>query len=220
MTGWDLLYRILQKTYTLIQSETAQNLIYLLGGAIITVFVQFIAEVLKDRGKLKIYYQNCRNDIFNKTAGFASDVKLRKINCLLPLEVDMLNTSGNNKVVRNIRALAMKNNVEVKAFTPCRSASSRLSNTSMVREDTYGNISTSYTYVIPAHGCIHSELLYILQISLDEVEKNRFDHIDLVWYDEKDKKHRSTIAMITECWKDGTIDISLDPQPLEMHRYF
>ena len=220
MTGWDLLYRILQKTYALIQSETAQNLIYLLGGAIITVFVQFIAEVLKDRGKLKIYYQNCRNHVYNTTACFATDFASNTKNCYLPMEIVMVNTSGKNKVVRNLDAIAMSGNKQVEVFNSLRSVISKPANEKLVREKSYGTIFTSYSYMIPAHNCIQSELLYIMQINAWEAEKYSFDHIDLVWYDEKDKKHRSTIATITECWKDGTIDISLDPQPLEMHRYF
>lgn len=70
--------------------------------------------------------------------------------------------------------------------------------------------------MIPAHNCVYSELLYILYIDLRDIEKYRFDHIDLVWHDEKDKKHRSTIAAIENCWKIGDINISNEPQLIEI----
>lgn len=220
LTGWDLLYKILQKMYALIQSETAKNLLYLSCGAIITVVVQFIAEVLKNHGELKIYYQNCRNHVFNTTACFDTGIESNTKNCYLSIAIVMVNTSGKNKIVRNLDAIAMSGNKQVEVFNPIRSGTQRRSGEHTPQVDFYGTTTSCYSYMILPHSCVQSELFYIMQVNAGEAEKYSFDHIDLVWYDEKDKKHRSTIAKITECWKDGTIDISLDPHPLEMHKTF
>ena len=220
MTFWEFLYGILHKLYSLMQPDTVINLFCSFLGSIFTLALQGIIKQYSNRGKLKMYYQNCRNHIFNTTACFATNFASNTKNCHLPIEIVMVNTSGKNKVVRNLDAIAMSGNKQVEVFNPHRSAVSKPANEKLVREESYGSISTSYSYMIPAHNCLQSELLYIMQVNAWEAEKYSFDHIDLVWYDEKEKKHRSTIATITECWKDGTIDISLDPQPLKMHRYF
>ena len=217
MTLWDFLYKALYKLYSLMQSDTAKALLCTLIGSLFTLLLQALSGFWKNRGKLKIYYNNCRNKVFRRTACFHIEHSINKINCYLPLEIDMVNTSGKNKIVRHLSAVAMLGDKQIEIFNPIRSAGRKPAEMPITQEGLYGTIFTSYSYMIPAHNCIHSELLFLIQGNSVEAEKYCFDHIDLVWYDERDKKHRSTIAKLTECWKDGNIDISLDPQLLTIY---
>lgn len=208
MTFWDFLSKTLQ-------SETVKNLFCTLAGALFALFLQSMSHLWNNRGKLKIYYQNYENNIYKRTACFYNNLLNGKAICFLPLAIDIVNTSGKNKVVRHLLAHAMLKDKHVATFIPCQSASPK-SSILDVQEESYGTTFSYYTYMIPAHNCVYSELLYILYIDLRDIEKYRFDHIDLVWHDEKDKKHRSTIAAIENCWNIGDINISNEPQLIEI----
>lgn len=74
----------------------------------------------------------------------------------------------------------------------------------------YGIPQSCYSFTIPEHECVHTELLFLFQIDDDKLSQNKFDEIKLEWKDTKDKSHAVTILKITECWKAGEVDLPFD----------
>lgn len=189
-----------------------KDIVLLIVGAVLS----HVAVILASRGKLKVYYSNYIDKIFNTGACFMKGEpipgNLPHTDFFLPIQLDFVNTSGRKHIFRAISAIAYRDGKEVAKLNPLTRGRKKAIG---AKEDFseyihYGIPQPSYSFTIPEHECIHTELLFIHQIDDKDLDNNTFDEVRLEWRDIKDKTHSVSILKIGECWKPGDIEFPFD----------
>lgn len=192
--------------------DFVKDISLLVVGAVLSHIPAWLAA----RGKLKVYYANYIDKVYNTGACFLKGEPsfgvLPHTDFLLPIQLDFVNTSGRKHVFRAVSATAYSNGKEIAKLNPVtRGRRTSVGAKEDISEYTYYGVpQATYSYTIPEHECIHTELLFIHQINDKDLDKNRFDEIRLEWRDSKDKAHSISILKISDCWKPGAVDFQFD----------
>lgn len=192
--------------------DFVKDIALLVVGAVLS----HVAVWLSSRGKLKVYYANYIDKVFNTGACFMKGEPVPGIpphtDFLLPIQLDFVNTSGRKHVFRAISAIAYSNGKATAKLNPLtRGRKTAVGAKEEIGEYVYYGIpQSSYSFTVPEHECIHTELLFIHQIDDDDLDKNKFDEVRLEWRDSKDKAHSVSVLKISDCWKRGTVDFTFD----------
>lgn len=117
----------------------------------------------------------------------------------IPLWLDVVNTSGISKVVRNINIYAFKDKKEIASFNQIQ----RIGNGESVI--ILGN-NESYTLVIPANSALRFDLEFDLKENDIVSENKEFDELVISYFDENNKIHAFKLAKINKCWIEGELD--------------
>lgn len=204
MTFWDYFDKV-------IDADTVSAVVLLIIGAIITLVFQHCYEAWIRRGKLKVYYSNYYDTTFRKPACFTeswSKSHVKYISCILPVQLDFVNTSGRKHVFRAVTAIALKDGKKVATFNPITRGKDTQDESGEYKY--YGTPTTSYSFTIAENECLHTDLLFLHETPAQTTNANIFDEIQLQWNDKKDKPHKKTILRITHCWKPGELPLSQD----------
>lgn len=204
MTFWDYLNEVVDK-------DTVEAIFLLVFGGIVTLVFQQVAKVWNNRGKLKVYYANYFDTTFKSSACFIepfSEDHKEYISCILPIQIDFVNTSGRKHVFRAVSAIALYKGKKVGTFNPIIRGRKKSGGNEEYKY--YGTPNTSYSFTIAENTCMHTDLLFCYQIPAVDKNNHPFDEVQLQWNDHKDRPHSKTILMIDQCWKDGEINLSKD----------
>lgn len=155
-----------------------------IASVVAGVVALYIQKSLDKKGELLIYFR--RINVSNtKGWGFVQ-------NCLLiPLYVDLLNTSNTNKVVRDFSLYLYDDKKEVE----------KLVQTTMAGNDenkgvkTYGIVNDRYSFLVEGKSIVTAECLYMLK--MQELDKGaNYDRIIVRYYDENNKKHECELMKL------------------------
>lgn len=161
-------------------------------GAAATIFATYLSPKIQRSGKVRLYAKIVYLKNGNQqTWGFYSSNP--GIYMQVPIWLDVCNTSGISRVVRNINLYAYFKKREIASFTQIhRSDDSK-------RIITFGE-NEAYTLVIPSNSAKRFDLLFFLQEKDIESENKYFDELILSYYDENNKIHAFHFAQIDKCW--------------------
>ena len=175
----------------------------LAGGAIgfAASFGTMVAERIWNRaGRIKIYYVLKYGETPIETAGFD------KADCgptfVIPLLLEIQNTSNTSRVIRDVSARLYNNSVFVGEMIQINSSSR---NNSIKN---YGGEKNSYSFVIPPRSIQRQECTFVFTVATGETKKNIFNEVRIRYYDEHDITHEYHLLYIEDgkCWMRGNLD--------------
>ncbi|WP_304685060.1 hypothetical protein [Ileibacterium valens] len=168
----------------------------LLGGVIgagATIFSVWLSHYLQKRGKIKLYIKHVYSPVNEKPWGFYQEGTDSVIQ--VPLWVDLINTAGVSKVVRNLNIIAYFSGERLTEFTQIQYQSSLNQSTR-----SFGN-DGSYSFVIPPNSVMRERVMFMLKLSELVPGNTSFDKLCLSYFDEFEKEHIYYVANIESCWK-------------------
>lgn len=162
---------------------------------VIGAFVGFISTRIQKRldkkGKLYIYFRRI-NAPKNNGWGFIQS-------CLMiPLCVDLLNTSNINKTVRDFSLYLYFDNRKVKKFTQA----SMTSNVKNEEVKIYGQVNNRYSFVVGAKSIVTADCLYMLKMQ-DLDKGDEYNRVVACYYDEDNNKHEYEVMKLEHNKKDN-----------------
>lgn len=183
-------------------------------GAIATLAATWLTKRMQMTGKVSLYAKI----VYSKSSidpacgcypsGTSEGLFLR-----VPLWLDIVNTCGVPRIVRNVNLHAYSAKKAVAPFTQIQ----RITDGD---DSIYLGNNGAYTFVIPANSACRFDVEFILkEVELPESGK-QFDKIILSYFDEKDCVHAFQLMRQDFCWTLGEIKtekgwITLDRR----HRY-
>lgn len=161
-------------------------------GAAASLLAVWLTKRVQASGKVRLYAKIVYLKNGNQqTWGFYSSNPGMYMQ--IPIWLDVCNTSGIPRVVRNINLYAYFKKKEVASFTQIhRSDDSE-------KTITFGE-NEAYTLVIPANSAKRFDLLFFLQEKDIEADDKNFDELILSYYDENNKIRAFHFAQIDKCW--------------------
>ena len=173
-----------------------QIILLLIGGSIgfvSSIGTTLIAELLKNQGKIKLYYKI----VFSKAREGETWGFFKNNNDFIfeiPLWIQIQNTSNSVRVVRDLNILLYKNGRKITQMTQITNKDDIL----------YGD-DGAYSFVIPPRSLKKYDLDFL--IKKKEMRPNHnFDEIKIRYFDEKDNKQIFKINKIKECWNVGNLN--------------
>ena len=116
----------------------------------------------------------------------------------VPLWLDVCNTSGISRILRNVSLSAYSDKKEIASFKQIQRSGDG-------EEAILFGDQESYTLVIPANSAKRFEMLFALhEAELLSGEKD-FDELILTYFDEKNQIHAFHFAKIERCWVNGSL---------------
>ncbi len=204
MTFWDYLDKVVDK-------DTMEAIFLLFIGGVFTWGFQQVDKAWNNRGKLKVYYANYFDATFKRSACFNesfSEEHTKYISCILPIQIDFVNTSGRIHVFRAVSAIALYKGKQVETFNPIIRGKEKSGGNEEYKY--YGVPNTSYSFTIAEKTCMHTDLLFCYEMPAVDTTDHPFDEVRLQWNDHKDRPHSKVILKIDQCWKPGEINLSRD----------
>ncbi len=183
-----------QLTIAFISSASA--LLGAIIGAGSTIFSVWYSKRLQSKGKVCLYAKIVHERSTGKNWGFYKDDKL-KINdtiLIIPVWLEVVNTCGIPRIVRDVNLYAYRKEFEIGKFTQIQSSKNKR------EEDKLAN-NESYTLVIPEKSAQRFRMEFILHKSQIEYTDKAFDRIHLKYYDEKNIRHTCKFVDIIGDWE-------------------
>lgn len=180
-----------------IQSAIVSGIIGLLGaviGALATLVATWLTKKLQTSGKVSLFakmvYSKSSAD---KACGYYRSQMGPGLYLRIPLWLDIVNTSGISRIVRNVNLYAYSDKKQLAAFTQIQRIGDGESAILL------GN-NEAYTFVIPPNNACRFDVEFMLaerDLSADEKE---FDEIILSYFDEKNRIHAFHLMNVDFCW--------------------
>ena len=177
-------------------------------GAAISVMGQFVPYLLNRKGKVMIFMRFVYFEANGKPWGIQKNEEHNTLSFRVPLWIEIINTKGIPKIIRNVSLYAYYKGKLVTEFTQVQ----------RVNSDTNGNgikgNNEKYTFVISAYNSERYRLLY--SASQEKLESKAIDEIRVSYYDDKNKLHENHLVNVPQPfeWKvkelnkpDGWIEI-------------
>jgi len=176
-----------------IQQEILLIIIGAAIGFISSIGTTIVAELIRKKGKVKLYYKIVFSKYHNGwTWGFrdGSDGTVFEV----PLWIEIQNTSNAVRVIRDLNILLFSEGKEL----------SQMMQITNFKDVWYGN-KGAYSFVLQP-GSLNKYDLHFL-IKKNEMGDNfKFDEIRLRYFDERDKKHIFVLEKIEQCWEMGSLN--------------
>lgn len=170
-------------------------------GAGATLLAAWLTKKMQTSGKVSLYLKMVHSKgAVNEPWGFYKSRQRSGLFMQVPLWLDVCNTSGIPRIVRNVNLYAYKNGSEVASFTQIQRIGDGESKISLGDNE-------AYTLVIPANSARRFDLDFVLhEGDIPSTEKN-FDELILTYFDEKDKIHAFHFTKIKQCWVEGALEM-------------
>lgn len=168
-------------------------------GAVATLLATWMSQKMQANGKLSLHLKmvNTKGAI-NKPWGFYRSQLKTGLFMQVPLWLDVCNTSGISRTVRNVNLYAYKDKKEVASFTQIQRIGDGDSKIALGDNE-------SYTLVIPANSARRFDLDFMLHESDIPTEDKSFDELILTYFDEKNKIHAFHFVDMDQCWGEGAL---------------
>lgn len=163
-------------------------------GASATLLTTWLNKKMQTSGKIALYARIVHLPAANnQTWGFFQN-KEGKLYMQVPVWLDVCNTSGISRIVRNVSLTALCKGKEIATFLQIQ----RYDTTKFGEDE-------SYTLIIPANSAKRYSLLFMLDEKEIEEENKDFDELILTYFDEKDIIHSFHFAYVDTCWIIGAL---------------
>lgn len=159
-------------------------------GFISSIGTTIVAELIKEQGKVKVYYKIVFSKVSNgRTWGFQNSSSGLVFE--IPLWIELLNTSNTVRVVRDLNILLYRNGKEL----------GEMKQITNVNDTWYGQ-EGAYSFILQPRSINSYDLEFLIK-KKDMGEDLQFDEIRLRYFDENDNKHIFKLINIERCWKLG-----------------
>ena len=179
------------------QSAIVSGLIGLLGaiiGALAAIASTWVAKKLQTTGKVSLFAKMVYSkSSVDKACGYYRCQNEAGLYLRIPLWLDIVNTSGISRIVRNVNLYAYSNKKEIAAFTQIQCIENN--GKTFVLGD-----NGAYTFVIPPNSACRFDVEFMLKETEVPTEKKEFDEIILSYFDEKNCIHTFHLINIDFCW--------------------
>lgn len=170
-------------------------------GAITSLAAVWLTKKAQASGKISLFAKIVYSkNPTHKSWGYYKSSDRSGLFMQVSLWLDVINTSGISRIVRNMNLYAYAKKSEVASFVQIQRIGDGESLILMGDNE-------SYTLVIPANSARRFNLEFILHEDEISVEKKEFDEIIVVYFDEKDKIHAFHLIDIDRCWVEGSLPL-------------
>lgn len=153
-------------------------------GFLSSLFMLLIQIIIDKKGKLYIYFRRV-NAPKNKGWGIINGC------FMIPMNIDFLNTSNVNKVVRDFSLYIYGDDEKVKKFIHANMSTNSENEKSIVK--TYGQVNDRYSFLIGPKSIITTECLFMLKTSELNTNDN-YKRIVVRYYDENNRRHEYELS--------------------------
>lgn len=173
-------------------------------GAGATLLSTWLTKKLQTSGRVSLFAKIVHIPTSShQTWGYYTSEREQGLYMAVPLWLDVCNTSGISRILRNVSLSAYSDKKEIASFKQIQRSGDG-------EEAILFGDQESYTLVIPANSAKRFEMLFVLhEAELLSGEKD-FDELILTYFDEKNQIHAFHFATIERCWVKGSL-----PKPKE-----
>lgn len=184
------------------QSAIVSGVIGLSGaviGALATLIATWLTRKLQTSGKVSLFAKMVYSkSSVDKACGYYPCQTEPGLYLRIPLWLDIVNTSGVSRIVRNANLYAYSGKKEIASFTQIQRIGDGESAISL------GN-NEAYTFVIPPNSACRFDVEFMLKETELSPDGKEFDEIVLSYFDEKNRIHAFHLINIDFCWIEKKI---------------
>lgn len=167
-------------------------------GAGATLLSTWLTKRLQIRGKISLHAKIVHTPIVGRSWGFYTSKTKSGLHLMIPIWLDVCNTSGIPRVLRNVNLYAYVNGEELASFTQIQRSGDGES------AIPFGE-NGAYTVVVPENSAKRFEMLFMLYENELPIENKKFDEVILTYFDEKNQIHAFHFVSIDRCWVMGPL---------------
>lgn len=168
-------------------------------GAVATLMATWLNKKIQSSGKVSLHAKIVHTKgKANRPWGFYESNTKTGLFMQIPIWLDVCNTCGVPRVIRNVNLYAYADKDEVAAFTQIQ----RIGNG---EEAILLGDNESYTLVIPANSARRFNLDFRLHEQEMPIEKKTFDELILTYFDEKNNIQAFHFVKLNHCWVKGEL---------------
>lgn len=167
-------------------------------GALATLATTWLNKKVQSSGKVSLYAKIVNSKANHKSWGYYKNGYKPGLWMLVPILLDVCNTCGVSRIIRNVNLYAYDGEDEVAEFEQSlRSGDGK---------EAIGE-NESYTLVIPANSARRFKLCFMLSEKQLPPDKKTFDELILAYFDEKNKVQAFHFIKPNQCWVEGELRI-------------
>lgn len=168
-------------------------------GACATLLSVWLTKKLQTSGKVSLFAKIVHIPTGSHQAwGYYTSEREQKLYMAVPLWLDVCNTSGISRILRNVNLSAYFDKKEIASFKQIQRSGD---GESAIR---FGE-NEAYTVVVPANSAKRFEMLFILHEMDLPPEAKDFDKLILTYFDEQNRIRSFHLAAIEQCWVEGAL---------------
>ena len=168
-------------------------------GALATLVATWLTRKMQASGKISLFakmvYSKSSAD---KACGYYRSQMGPGLYLRIPLWLDIVNTSGVSRIVRNVNLYACSDKKEIASFTQIQRIGDGESAILL------GN-NEAYTFVIPPNSACRFDVEFMLAERDMSADEKEFDEIVLSYFDEKNRIHAYHLVNVEFCWVEKKI---------------
>lgn len=170
-------------------------------GAFATLTATWLNKKVQSSGKVSLYAKIVHSKgIVNSPWGYYKGQNKLGLFMQVPVWLDVCNTCGVSRIIRNVNLYAYAGKDRVATFTQIQ----RIGNG---EEAILLGDNESYTLVIPANCARRFDLHFMLHDQELPPDKKAFDKLILTYFDEKNKIQAFYFIKINQCWVEGSLKV-------------
>ena len=162
-------------------------------GALATLVATWLTRKMQASGKISLFakmvYSKSSAD---KACGYYRSQMGPGLYLRIPLWLDIVNTSGVSRIVRNVNLYACSDKKEIASFTQIQRIGDGESAILL------GN-NEAYTFVIPPNSACRFDVEFMLAERDMSADEKEFDEIVLSYFDEKNRIHAYHLVNVEFC---------------------
>ncbi len=167
-------------------------------GAGATLLSTWLTKRLQTSGKVSLHAKIIHTPTVSRAWGFYTSQTKLGLYLLIPLWLDVCNTSGIPRILRNVNLYAYVNGEELASFTQIQRSGDGES------DIPFGE-NGAYTVVVPENSAKRFEMLFMLYENELPGENKNFDEVILTYFDGKNQIHAFHFVSINRCWVMGSL---------------
>lgn len=164
-------------------------------GAGATIVATILNEKLQEKGKVTLYMRHVASGTGKKWGYYQGETGMY---LTVPVWLDVINESGIPRIIRDINMYAYKEGKEIKEFTQIQRIGDGKDAFKLGENE-------AYTLVIPEKSAKRYKLEFMLKKMDIDTEKQEFDQLVVIYFDEKNHKYAYDFEKISVCWKCGEL---------------
>jgi len=168
-------------------------------GAVSTLLATWFAKKLQENGTVSLHTKIVHTKgNSNKTWGYYRSQEKQGLYMQIPLWLDVCNTTGISRILRNVNLYAYSKKQEIASFNQIQRIGDG-ENATLLGDD------ESYTLVIPANSARRFNLEFILHEQDIPQEHRQFDELVFTYFDEKNNIKAFKLIAVENCWVEGSL---------------
>lgn len=168
-------------------------------GVLGTLLGIWLNKKMQSSGKISLYARVVYSEsAMNRPWGFYESPQDQGLFMHIPVWLDIINTSGISRIVRDVNLYACNDGQIIKEFT-------QIQKTGNDNRVVYLGSDEAYTVVVDANCSKRVKMEFLLHERNMEVGKENFDEIILGYWDEKNKLYTFHFSQIKRCWVEGKL---------------